>query len=97
TIFQATTNGTLTTLYSFTNGKDGAIPDVALTLGNDGNFYGMTESGGNYGYGTIFRATTNGTLTTLYSFANSEYPAAALTLGNDGNFYGTSTDPSNTN
>ena len=40
-VFQVTTNGTLTTLVSFdvTNGQ---YPNAALTLGNDGNFYGTT-------------------------------------------------------
>jgi uncharacterized repeat protein (TIGR03803 family) len=96
TVFQVTTNGTLTTLVSFAH-TNGASPQAALTLGSDGNFYGTTASGGNislnggFGYGTVFRVTTNGTLTTLVSFAhtNGASPQVALTLGNDGNFYGT--------
>ena len=92
TVFKVTTNGTLTTLVSF-NGTNGAAPYAGLTLGNDGNFYGTTdESSGNAaGYGTVFKVTTNGTLTTLVSFnvTNGESPLAALTLGKDGNFYGT--------
>ena len=96
TIFKVTTNGTLTTLVSF-NGTNGNDPS-ALTLGNDGNFYGTTWSGGNSTAGTVFQVTTNGTLTTLISFnvvngmginVNGAYPMAGLTLGNDGNFYGT--------
>jgi uncharacterized repeat protein (TIGR03803 family) len=94
TVFKVTTNGTLTTLDSF-SGTNGAYPAAALALGNDGNFYGTTEDsyalGGGYGSGTVFKVTTNGTLTKLVSFSgtNGAYPAAALTLGNDGNFYGT--------
>ena len=45
TVFQITTNGTLTTLVSF-NSTDGLWPDASLTLGNDGNFYGTTFLGG---------------------------------------------------
>lgn len=62
-----------------------------MTLGNDGNFYGMTASGGDYNSGTVFQMTTNGILTTLASFhyTNGDRPMARLTLGNDGNFYGT--------
>ena len=100
TVFQITTNGTLTTLHSFsaviydgaylTNG-DGAYPEAALTPGPDGDFYGTTSAGGTGGNGAVFRITTNGTLTLLASFAvtNGSNPRAELTLGPDGNFYGT--------
>jgi uncharacterized repeat protein (TIGR03803 family) len=93
TVFKVTTNGVLTTLASF-NGTNGSGPCAALTLGSDGNFYGSTcygGYGGGFGYGTVFKVTTNGTLTTLVFFngTNGEWPYAALTLGNDGNFYGT--------
>ena len=71
---------TLQTLCSF-NGTNGANPN-ALTLGNDGNFYGTTWIGGSRtnlpylnGVGTVFKVTTNGTLTTLVSF-NSTNGAA---------------------
>ena len=80
----------LITLYSFTGGADGGNPN-ALTLGNDGSFYGTTRGGGTNDAGTVFQVTTNGTLTTLYSFtggADGAYPNA-LTQGNDGSFYGT--------
>ena len=72
------------------NDNNGAYPYAALTLGNDGNFYGTTSEGGGGDRGTIFRVTTNGTLTTLVSFngTNGENPWAGLTLGKDGNFYG---------
>ena len=89
TVFQVTTNGTLTTLVSF-NGTNGAKPQAALVLGNDGNFYGTTTGGDIYDYGTVFMVTTNGTLTTLVSFyGNNGRIPNGLTLGNDGNFYGT--------
>jgi uncharacterized repeat protein (TIGR03803 family) len=81
----------LQTLVSF-NGTNGKYPNAALTLGNDGDFYGTTYSGGSNGYGTIFKFTTNGTLTTLVSFANTNGAEPnGLTLGNDGNFYGMTT------
>jgi uncharacterized repeat protein (TIGR03803 family) len=105
TVFKVATNGTLTKLYSFTGGNDGATPLSSLSLGYDGNFYGTTEGGGitnsTYpsGMGTVFKVTTNGTLTTLVSFnpANGVRPRASLTLGNDGNLYGTTTQGSITN
>jgi uncharacterized repeat protein (TIGR03803 family) len=96
TVFKVTTNGTLTKLVSFA-GANGANPIAGLTLGNDGTFYGTTYMGGitndtyTDGVGTVFKVTTNGTMTTLVAFNgnNGAYPRAALTLGNDGTFYGT--------
>ena len=94
TIFKITTSGQLTTLVNF-NGTNGASP-TTLTLGNDGNFYGLTDSGGNtnlnygYGYGTVYRLTPNGQLTTLVYFNNTNGATpSGLALGKDGNFYGT--------
>ena len=42
TVFKISTNGALTTLYSFTGGNDGADPNAGLVQGSDGNFYGTT-------------------------------------------------------
>jgi len=55
TVFQMTPDGTLTSLYSFTGGADGANPNAGLALGADGNFYGTTPYGGDSGQGTIFQ------------------------------------------
>ena len=83
---------TLTTLYTF-SGPDGSGPQAPLTLGTDGNSYGTTWSGGASNFGTVFKITPSGALTTLHSFAGSNGSDGgspnALTLGNDGNFYGT--------
>jgi uncharacterized repeat protein (TIGR03803 family) len=93
TVFKISTNGVLTSLYSFTGASDGAGPDAGLVLGTDGNFYGTTENGGsNGGYGTVFKISTNGTLTSLYSFTGGNdgaYPLVQLVEGSDGSFYGT--------
>ena len=91
TIFKLTTNGTFTSLYSFTGTNDGGNPYAGLVQGADGNFYGTTFFGGTNGYGTVFEFATNGTLTTLVSFGNTNgaNPQAALVQGSDGNFYGT--------
>ena len=83
---------TIQPIYSFTNNGSGpSSPSTPLTLGPDGNFYGTTGGGGSNDYGTVFRITTNGTLTVLVNFGdtNGAQPAAGLMLGPDGNFYGT--------
>jgi len=96
TVFKITPGGLLTTLVSF-NGMNGASPAAELVEGADGKFYGTTSDGGLYtnqflgiGYGTIFRMTPAGALTTLISFngTNGGAPEAPLTIGADGNFYG---------
>lgn len=66
TVFQITSTGKLSTLYSFcsdANCADGAYPYAGLTLGSDGKFYGTTTNGGDpgcdvpYGCGVIFSFT----------------------------------------
>jgi uncharacterized repeat protein (TIGR03803 family) len=92
TVFKISTNGVLTSLYSFTGTNDGANPRAALVQGSDGNFYGTTFGGGTNGYGTVFKINTNGALTSLYSFTGGNdgwNPPAGLVQGSDGNFYGT--------
>ena len=71
TIFKVSAAGTYTLLYSFSyaNGVYDAFHPVAgLALGTDGNFYGVAESGGTDNAGAIFKVTTSGTETVLYSF-----------------------------
>ena len=71
-------------------GTNGASPQGTLTLGSDGNFYGTTYRGGAADFGTVFRLTTSGTLTTLVSFNNTNgaLPFGTLTQAGDGNLYG---------
>lgn len=97
TIFKVTPAGALTTLVEFTGdtgANNGANPYADLTLGADGNFYGMTSSGGASGKGTIFKVTPLGDLTTLVEFTGNgssnkgATPKGTLGLGVDGNFYG---------
>jgi len=90
-IYRITATGVMTSLYSFTDGTDGAYPLSDLNRGSDGNFYGTTVEGGDDDYGTVFRISTSGQLTTLASFTfdNGAYPEAGVIQGTDGNFYGT--------
>jgi uncharacterized repeat protein (TIGR03803 family) len=79
------------TLYTFTNGADGAYPFAGLTLDADGNLYGAASSGGAGGQGTIFRIAPDGTFAVLYSFAGGNdgaSPLAAPIVDSHGNLYG---------
>lgn len=95
-VFRLTTNGVFTTLFHF-NGTNGSYPTRSVTFGKDGNLYGTTLWGGmgfagdlQSGYGTVFKLTTNGTLTTLAFFGatNGARPVASLTYASDGYLYG---------
>jgi uncharacterized repeat protein (TIGR03803 family) len=99
TVFRMSATGTLTSLYSFTDGNDGGNPQAGLVQGSDGDFYGTTSGGGtNGGYGTVFKISTNGALTRLYSFGSVQDtngvaldgagPVAGLVQGSDGYIYG---------
>jgi uncharacterized repeat protein (TIGR03803 family) len=110
TIF--TFNGSsLTTLYSFTGGADGANPFGGLVEGSDGSFYGTAAYGGTNDSGTVFRCTVvagvcaagvDGLLVPLYRFSggtDGANPFGGLVEGANGTFYGTTayggTDPLN--
>lgn len=90
-IFRMTTNGIVTILYSFNGAGDGHGPSSRLLLGTDGVLYGTTSGGGDNGEGTVFKCTTNGLFTTIYSafdISNQE-PEVGLTQASDGALYGT--------
>jgi uncharacterized repeat protein (TIGR03803 family) len=90
-VFRMSPDGALTNLYSFTGNEDGGYPFGGLLLGEDGNLYGTTSSGGTYSDGTVFRIDRDGALTTLAQFDGYQgaYPAAALVQGPDSKLYGT--------
>jgi uncharacterized repeat protein (TIGR03803 family) len=62
---------------------------------SDGNFYGTTTYGGAYtSYGTVFKITPKGVLTTLHSFDGTDgsAPWGGLVQAPDGFFYGTTVE-----
>lgn len=95
TVFKITPGGKLTTIYRFCSESgcaDGLIPYAGLVQASDGSFYGTTSSGNARGfYGTVFRITSGGALTTLHTFDDTDgtNPYGALVQGTDGDFYGT--------
>jgi uncharacterized repeat protein (TIGR03803 family) len=97
TVFKISTNGAFTSLYSFTGGADGGVPETPLVQGSDGYFYGTTTQGGantnvvSGGAGTVFKISADGSLTTLYPFTGGSDGSdpGGLVQGRDGYFYGT--------
>jgi uncharacterized repeat protein (TIGR03803 family) len=73
TVFKISAAGELTTLYNFcaqSACKDGLYPNAGLVLTANGDLYGTTLEGGANTFGTVFKITPSGTLTTLYSFCS---------------------------
>lgn len=85
-----------TILHNFAGPEGRSDPNVTsssptVMLASDGNLYGTAQSGGSYGFGTIFRITPDGVLTVLHHFAGSDgkAPAAPLVQVPGGDLYGT--------
>jgi uncharacterized repeat protein (TIGR03803 family) len=98
TIFQMTSDGTVTILHHFGDGtvtNDGATPESPVILGDDGNYYGMTNKGGAYNEGTIFAMSPTNGVTLVHQFGDPSvandgtFPTSALYEDASGNFYGT--------
>ncbi|HEX3720587.1 MAG TPA: choice-of-anchor tandem repeat GloVer-containing protein [Verrucomicrobiae bacterium] len=81
----------LIAIESFPSGES---PSVAIFQNVDGNFYGVTASGGSYSNGAIYMISTNGVFTNLYSFEGPDgaAPQAPLVRGADGALYGTASE-----
>jgi uncharacterized repeat protein (TIGR03803 family) len=85
---------TLTTIHQF-HGADGYHVLGGLIQAIDGSFYGITSQGGDInGYGTAFKVTPSGILTTLYDFCeyctNAWSPQPGLVQTSNGDVYGVS-------
>jgi len=93
-VFEITAAGAEKILYTFKGfgAGDGAAPFASLIMDKNGNFYGTTYAGGQYGYGTIFKLTPSGQETVLYSFVgqpDASNPVGRLLMDAQGNLFGT--------
>jgi uncharacterized repeat protein (TIGR03803 family) len=99
TIFKFNPSGEFTVLYAFSAlvaglNQDGAYPLRATVVGNDGNLYGTTRTGGpnaclfTHGCGVAWTIDGKGNFKVLHSFTADEGHAASLLQGTDGYFYG---------
>ena len=98
-VYRITPAGAESILYSFAGGTtDGANPTGRLLQAGDGNFYGITLTGGSDAVtggagnsGVVYRITPGGIETVLHSFvadASDFSAASSLIQGIDGNLYG---------
>jgi uncharacterized repeat protein (TIGR03803 family) len=106
TVFSITAGGTLKTLYSFQDKKDGSLPNAAPIQGEGGNFYGVSSSCTGFGennncltenankFGAVYKITAKGKFTVLHTFNGGDgaNPFGHLLQASDGNFYGTTLD-----
>lgn len=97
TIYRVSPSGSFQTLVRLKKGTtNGDKPAGGLIRGSDGNFYGTTRFGGDitispHGYGTIFKMTPGGALTTIARFnkdKNGAYPDGRLFRDANGNLFG---------
>ena len=93
TVFRVTTDGAITILHNFDSTTDGLRPRGKLLLASDGNLYGVTQSRGPGGGGTVFQVSTGGSFSVVHAFTTSgaqgKTPLAGLIQGGDGALYGT--------
>jgi uncharacterized repeat protein (TIGR03803 family) len=79
-------------LHTFAGGtKDGAAPYSGVTAGTGGDLYGTASAGGANGFGIVYKLTTAGKYSVLYSFkggTDGEQPRGGLIL-QSGSLYGT--------
>ena len=91
TVFQYNiTQGIETRLAAFP-ANSGQDPEGGLVQGVEGNLYGTTYSGGDFGLGTVFSIAVDGTVCSRTSFngTNGANPTGSLVRGQDGKYYGT--------
>jgi uncharacterized repeat protein (TIGR03803 family) len=73
---------------------DGTGPN-SLIMGKDGYLYGTTTTGGDHGYGSVFRISPDGVETVIHSFNAGPTEGAnpiGLIQGTDGYLYGTTSN-----
>ncbi|MGM9490553.1 choice-of-anchor tandem repeat GloVer-containing protein [Ideonella sp. YS5] len=85
TLFAVDAAGQATLVHSFA-GSDGSYPMTAPLSASDGSLYGVTESGGQYGHGVLYRLTPDGVFTAMRS-VESATASARLAEAADGYLY----------
>jgi uncharacterized repeat protein (TIGR03803 family) len=81
------------------NSTNGRAPSGGVTLMGDGSMFGVCSAGGINDYGTLYKISSAGAMTTLVYFngTNGWQPNGKLTLGVDGQLYGMTAAGGNNN
>ena len=90
-VFELNSKGQETVLYKFKKPPDGDEPESVLARDSAGNLYGVTQSGGKHGLGTIFEIEKNGKEKLLHTFTGRSdgcTPVGGLIMDAAGNLYG---------
>lgn len=85
-------------LYDFSGGLDGTGPSTVLRDSSSGVIYGTAFVGGCGGYGTVFKVSPGGNLTTIHCFAgllDGAVPYSGLVRDSAGTLYGTASEGGN--
>ena len=85
---------TFSLFHKFTGGKAGDSPGGGVIRDARGSFYGVTQMGGSFNYGTVFELDRAGKETVLHSFTGEDglWPSADLVRDGEGNLYGVTSD-----
>jgi uncharacterized repeat protein (TIGR03803 family) len=82
-------------LENFLGNISDGTPNAGVTLDDEGNVYGTTDLGGEYGSGSVFELTESAgawSETLLHSFtggSDGSYPSGGVSFDREGNLYGT--------
>ena len=89
-IFRLSTAGEFSWIIPSISPPNGASYGIDLVQASNGKFYGTLPNGGTAGVGSIFEATLDGNLRTVYSFPNENFGNPEnLIEASDGMLYGT--------
>jgi uncharacterized repeat protein (TIGR03803 family) len=90
TVFKLAPDGAMTVLHAFdAAGGDASAPWGSLVTDAGGNLYGISERGGAYGPGALFKVAPDGTESVLYSFGgdpDNGYGPTGVLIDAAGNF-----------
>lgn len=90
-VFKLTPSGQLKVLFRFRDGQNRLFTTGKLVLDSKGDLFGVDQTGGTSGSGSIFKLTQSGLFTILYNFtgqADGAFPNGVIS-DSHGNLYGT--------